>query len=338
MQMTSNLRRGVGATAAAAGLAAVFLFGSTTGPATVLAAKAERPAPPAPKTNDGGSFFKADTLVKLDAIAAATAAATEGHRTISVQTVDKLPAGMDVKAAAERKAADVRLDGVMIYISKAPEKLHVFVGKTTVSQFGSADQKSVVDSLIKAFKARNFDEGILAAATEVSGKLKAGFPLAAATPATGTTAATGSGATGSGLPLWAWIAIGVVGFFIVMRILGALFAPAAPAGMAGAPGYGGGGGGGGGFATGLMGGLFGAMAGNWIYNSMMGGSSHHSGGSSSGGGDSYGASGSGGPDGGEAGGGMSGDFSSGGGGDYGGGDSGGGGDFGGGDSGGGGDF
>ena len=125
-------------------------------------------------------------------------------------------------------------------------------------------------------------------------------------------------------------------------------------GMGGAPGYGGPGygapgygpaGGGGGFMRGLAGGLFGAVAGNWLYNSMSGHSAHAQ--------DAWNNSGLGGgnqnigDDGNSAGGGWSNDGDFGAGGDFGGSDGGGdfgggggdfgGGDFGGGDS-GGGDF
>lgn len=112
----------------------------------------------------------------------------------------------------------------------------------------------------------------------------------------------------------------------------------------GGGGYGGGGGGGGGFMTGMLGGLFGGMAGMWMYNNMFGGS-HASdmsagqggmGGGDTGGGD-YNDTGAGDYNGGGDGGGSNYDE---GGGDYGGGstDTGGGGDYGGGDTGGGGDY
>lgn len=172
----------------------------------------------------------------------------------------------------------------------------------------------------------------------------------------------------TGMGIGGWICIGLVvllAIWLVIGVIRALTAPSYGGGYGGGPGYGGGGGfGGGGFFTGLLGGMFGAMAGMYLYNSIMGtsyppqafggeatagdsysggdtGAGDYSGGSSSatdgadyGGGDAGGGGGDYGGGGGDYGGG---DY---GGGDYGGGggDYGGGGDFGGGDYGGGGDF
>ena len=68
-----------------------------------------------------------------------------------------------------------------------------------------------------------------------------------------------------------WICLGLcvlLGVWLVIGIIRAF-----TGGGGGGGGYGGGGGGGGGFGSSLMGGLFGAMAGMWLYNSMFGG--HH---------------------------------------------------------------
>jgi hypothetical protein len=123
-----------------------------------------------------------------------------------------------------------------------------------------------------------------------------------------------------------WVCLGIVGLMVVWMVFGALrgSGAGAPGGFGGGPGYGGGGGG---FLSNVLGGMFGAAAGMWMYNHFFGGGTPGaSAGGWFGGGDSTGE---------EAG---TGDFSGGteSGGDFGGGDSGGG-WFGGGDS-GGGDF
>ena len=86
------------------------------------------------------------------------------------------------------------------------------------------------------------------------------------------------------------IVIGILGLFLVIRILGALFSAGrggyanqgrmggpgggyGPGGPGyGAPGYGGGGGGGG-FMSSMFGGIGGALAGNWLYDQFSG--RHH---------------------------------------------------------------
>ncbi|HEV3439347.1 MAG TPA: hypothetical protein VG122_18420, partial [Gemmata sp.] len=141
----------------------------------------------------------------------------------------------------------------------------------------------------------------------------------------------------SGSNIMSWVCIGLVVVLAIWLVIGLIRAFTGGGGGGGGGGYGGGGGGGGGFMTGLLGGMFGAMGGMWLYN-------HLGGASVFGGSDAYGSDGSTGDTGGDTG---AGDYSDGasdgGGGDFGGGDAGGGddtgggGDFGG-DTGGGGDF
>ncbi len=144
-----------------------------------------------------------------------------------------------------------------------------------------------------------------------------------------------------------WICIGVAvlaGIWVIFAIIRAF--SGGGTGTAG-PGGGGFGGGGGGFMSSMLGGLFGAAAGMWVYDQFFGGRSHsgdYYGGNTNygdqggvtdeGAGDFSGDPGAGADFDGDSGGGA--DFGDAGGGDFGGGDAGGG-DFGGGDFGGGGD-
>lgn len=141
-------------------------------------------------------------------------------------------------------------------------------------------------------------------------------------------------AAGGGLSILQWVLIIGGGLLVMWLVIGLI--RALTGGGGGGGGNGGGGGGGGGFMSGMMGGLFGAMAGMYLYNSMFGGGMSNA----SAGGDSYGGNdggnydtGNGDVDGGAAGG--DGDWGGGGGDAGAGGDWGGGGDAGGG---GGGDF
>lgn len=150
-----------------------------------------------------------------------------------------------------------------------------------------------------------------------------------------------------GMSVGGWICLGLsilLGVWLVIGLIRALTG----GGGGGGGGYGGGGGGGGGgFMSSMFGGLFGAMAGMWLYNNMfghsgmMGGSDAYAGDASGGGNTDTGAGdydgGTSASAGGEDGGGdWGGGGDTGGGGDWGGGgDAGGGGDWGGG---GGGDF
>jgi uncharacterized protein len=172
----------------------------------------------------------------------------------------------------------------------------------------------------------------------------------AAPESSGTTHTDGGTETKkAGMPWWGWVLI-VAGVLLFIWVIIALIR--AMSGNVYGPGYGGygygGGGGGGGFFPSLLGGMFGAMAGMWMYNSFFGGHMTHDPGAAAAGdygntgatdtgagdydngaaggadwGDDAGGGGGGGDWGGDAGGG---DW----GGDAGGGDWGGGGDFGGG--------
>lgn len=73
--------------------------------------------------------------------------------------------------------------------------------------------------------------------------------------------------------LLGWVCLGVVGLMVVWMIFGAMRGSSMGGGQGvGGPGYGGyGGGGGGGFLTNMLGGMFGAAAGMWMYNHFFGG-------------------------------------------------------------------
>lgn len=231
--------------------------------------------------------------------------------------------------------------GVFILITRKPGHLDVEMSNAIRQRgFGIPQRNEVRDILVKNFKVEKFDEGlkeVVASLESVSlrlGEARQAAPVArhqtqmpqhrtpVGAPAQG----------GGGMGIWGWIILAVV-VWLVFSVVAAIVRGMSGGGHHGQPGYGGGYGqggygyGGGGFFSNMLGGLAGAMAGNWLYDSMSGG--HHgqahagdwTGGSANAGygGDDYGGS----------------DFGAS---DFGGGDFGGG-DFGGGDfGGGGGDF
>ena len=82
---------------------------------------------------------------------------------------------------------------------------------------------------------------------------------------------------GGGMGIAGWVCIGLVvllGVWLMIGVIRALTGGGGGGGGYGGGGYGGGGGGGG-FMTGLLGGMFGAMAGMWLYNNMLGGHSSY---------------------------------------------------------------
>lgn len=240
------------------------------------------------------------------------------------------------------RAQTLQAKGVFVLISQNPGHLQVWFDRQTQARGATkADRDRLRVALLDSFRKREFDAGLTALTGEVETLSTSLKPASAvktmiaehkAPPRNGDVAPAGNrfapqrnqaaGGAGMGSIFW-WIVGGVV-LLVVFSFIGRLIRgiTGGGGGYGQQPGYGGGGGG---FMGNMMGGLFGAVAGNWIYNSFFGG--HH--GNTFGGTDHTSSMGGN-------------DFGGGGGGDFGGGDFGGGGDWGGGDfggdSGGGGDF
>mgnify|MGYP005851041545 CR=1 FL=1 len=293
-----------------------------------------------------------------------------GGLAVTVDVLARPPQGRQVPAdekqrgqfflelARELATAD-RARGIYILVCRSPGYVQVITDRATRERgFTSADERKVRDILLEGFReaeklekenaesaTQRRDAALVAAVRFVVDDLRNTSPPASSQAQHPATSAGGQEIGGNSLA--GWICMGLVALLAVWLIVGFIRALSGMGTAAGA-----GGGGGGGFFSSLLGGLFGAMAGMWLYNHLFGGSSFWSGDSSglgsaeptsSGGiageGDFSGDTGAGGSfDAGDTGDTGGGDFGGGdfGGGDFSGGDVGGG-DFGGGDF-GGGDF
>lgn len=271
---------------------------------------------------------------------------------------------------AEKRAADEGVKGIYVLICKEPAHLQVTVNKLRpATAFTRENGQKLSRIMLEKFAERKtdkrFDAGLLAGVDFVQSTLRANLPPQSAGKQEGRSTVGSSNqpqghGPGMGGSIMGWVCIGVVILLAVWLVLGLVRALSGGGGGYGPRGYGPGGygaGGGGGFLNSLLGGMFGAAAGMWMYDHFFGGHSGAGWGSQAHGGDYSAAAGNVGGDevsGGDYGGGdFSGDDAAGGdaGGDFGGGDFGdgdaggdfgggdfGGGDFGGGDFGGGSDF
>jgi uncharacterized protein len=294
---------------------------------------------------------------------------------LAIETVNQVnrPDSVDPKNAeqvnkfftklAEERFEDQRISGILIFLVDIPKtdihKLRIVVGKRTREGglFTKNDRTDLEKLMVAKLKEGKKDEALTGATSFVLNRMRENAPTAvkdrgrqgAAAPVAGgqrrNQAAT---TTESGIPGWVgWVCLGVVVLLVVWLIVGIIRglsnrgAPGYGYGGGGG-GYGGGGGGGGGFFSSLLGGMFGAAAGMWMYSHFFGGSTptSHAGDFGAGAGGAAGDVGGGyGDDAGQVGdvgGGDYGNDAGGGGGDVGGGDWGGGGGGGGGDFGGGG--
>lgn len=253
--------------------------------------------------------------------------------------------------------------GLLVLISQKEHQISFWGTKSLEGRFTKAHQEDIRTAISREFKKENYDAGLTAGIKSIETTVKspsiAGIfatPPARAPGAAHAPAPAARASSGWGLGNWLMLGLGIFLVLMIFRALGGLFSGggaarnlgpgAGPGGapMAGGPGYGGpaygGGGGGGGFFSGMLGGLGGALAGNWLYDQFRGHGSSETYGSHAGmtdagysappadapgGSDAWGDAGSsGGADWGGGGGGGADWGGGGGGGDWGGGDTGGG--------------
>ena len=224
---------------------------------------------------------------------------------------------------AMKQAKAKGVNGVYILLVKAPAHLQVIVGNDTQKRaFTLQDRDTLATMMLGKLRAKQPDDALLSGVNFVSATMRS--HLGSSTAHTGAVqprVATESSHSSGGGILSILLGVGVV--WVVIGIIRGLFR-AGSGGSAMSPA-----GGGGGFLSSMMGGIFGAAAGMWMYDQFF--SNHGS--------SAYGADRDSNTNSGDSGGytGQDTDYSGGGGsggGDFGGGDSGGG--SGGGDSGGGG--
>jgi len=329
-----NGARGIRAFASVLGILAVMLLGTNVCRAAAGAVL------------DNGGFFSEQA--KSDAAKVIGEMGRTLHEDFVVETFKEIPA--DVKAGANLQDKAVLshvfeqwaakqfrqkgVNGVYVLIVKEPAHLQVNVGNNTQRQAFTLQDRDALSSLMRAkLHAHQNDEALREGVNFVFATMKSHSNLRAHTgsaPAVVTShpVQQSSGSTGWLIPA---IVIGVV-VWLVIGLFRALSGRMGGGPAMGQPG----GGGGGGFLSSLVGGMFGAAAGMWMYDQFF--SNHgssafgsdrndQSGGDSGFSGQDTDSTGSGGDFGSGSDSGSSGGDDSGGGGDFGGGDSGGGGDF-----------
>jgi uncharacterized membrane protein YgcG len=202
---------------------------------------------------------------------------------------------------AIQRARAQGVNGIYVLITREPGHVEVVVGNQTRTVFPDEERHRLSQLLLTHFRQKEYDEGLRAAVKDVRSVL-------ATAPTAGTSAAAPANpnrsshnqptppggraraAGGSWLP---WLGVGLailLGIWVLsaflrtlsgnqQRPIGAGFGGPSPYGGSGP--YGGYGGygypAGGGFLSNMMGGLFGAAAGSWLYDQFSGGHSHFGG-------------------------------------------------------------
>ncbi len=139
----------------------------------------------APEVKDKGHFFKEETIRKLDAIARQIA--RDSSRDFVVETVLSVPMDQKEKVTAmtseartkffsnwcEDRAEATVTHGVYVLICREPAHLALEITKDSQASFGREEHDKLLATLLKAFKEKKFDEGILAAAEMVRDRFAA---------------------------------------------------------------------------------------------------------------------------------------------------------------------
>ncbi len=251
--------------------------------ALVLGAPAARAATGG--IQDGGAFFSEQ------AKAEATRVISDVQRTVKkdivIETFAEIPAAMKLgsdlsdKAAAnrffvqwaEKQARLQSVNGVYVLLVKQPAHLQVVVGNQTLKQlFTATDREALVSTMLTKLRAKQSDAALLDGVQFVASTMRAhAAPNAAAAPAHRNSAQPQPASGKESSSSWIWSAIIIalvvwVGFGLLRSLLGGR---TAGAGMAQ-------GAGGGGFFRSLLGGMFGAAAGMWMYDQFFGSHSNAS--------------------------------------------------------------
>jgi len=176
---------------------------------------------------------------------------------------------------AEKQAKQQRVNGIYILLLQDPAHLQVLVGNETQrNAFTLKDRDALVTLMLAKLRNKQNDDALLEGVNYVNATMRSHLPDR------GRAAAAARHVEAPGSSHW-FLTIIVVALvvWVVLRIVGAIFAGGGGGGAYSggqmAPGYGGGGGGGG-FLTNMLGGMFGAAAGMWIYDQFSGRSSSSS--------------------------------------------------------------
>lgn len=220
---------------------------------------------------------------------------------VIIETVESLPGvGRDaspkarsqaVEDAAEKRAREIGYEGVYLLISKNDKVFSpVLVRKHLDSRLPRQKRLAIRDALNDEFKGGRFDQGLARVAQLLDRDLSSTAGRAEAPRGVAGVPVQQRGhnpGVGFGIGTLVMIALGIFGILLLFRVLGSAFGrsaggypgPGGPTGYPGpgmgGPGYGGPGYGGygaprGGFFSGMLGGLGGALAGNWLYDQFSG--------------------------------------------------------------------
>lgn len=225
---------------------------------------------------DDGAFFS--EFAKVNAAGTIKDVAARLHKDIAVQTFASVPEDMKAtvlqpsKASAnqgfskwaDQLAREKGVNGVLILLVKQPAHLQVVVGTDTQRQaFTLLDRETLVKRMLGQLRQKKNDDALIDAVNFISTTMGAHHKGVAAPYASKTHSAQ-QGA-GSWLPTIGIVLLIWLGFSLIRGLFRAMSGGTSGAGGVGQPSYGGGG-----FLQNMMGSMFGAAAGMWMYDQFFG--------------------------------------------------------------------
>ncbi|OYW76960.1 MAG: hypothetical protein B7Z37_06485 [Verrucomicrobia bacterium 12-59-8] len=223
---------------------------------------------------DDGAFFS--EFAKVNATGTISDVATRLHKDIAVQTFAVVPDDMKSvvlqsdKAAtnrgfsqwAEQLARSKKVNGVFIMLVKQPAHLQVVVGTDTQRQaFTLADRTALVQRMLEQLRHQKNDDALIDAVNFISSTMTS-HRNGGASPISSKAHATRQGGS-SWLPTIVIVVLIWVGFSLIRGLFRSMSGGGGVGGV-GQP-YGGGG-----FFQNMMGSMFGAAAGMWMYDQFFG--------------------------------------------------------------------
>lgn len=226
------------------------------------------------QVQDEANIFSGAAKQEAEKIISTLKARTNPSKTILVRTVSKVTG--DPQVVAENYFREAGINGIQIFASTEPRKLIITVGKETEIRFRESTE--VREIMLGAFRNGNFDDGLINGLNFISQKLSARFASngGAAFPASENgSLPVPEESAGSGMPGWLLpaVIIGAVILFSLRRRRPQQVGPYREGGSNPQNTGFGGAQQGTGMGSSILGGIGGALAGNWLYDRFLGGSS-----------------------------------------------------------------
>jgi len=253
-----------------------FVFGTLISPTPVYSGNGG--------IRDNGEFFsesakkeatlkisEIETQFKKELMVETFAAVPEDIKQV-VDLTDKPSSNKMFEQWAVKEAKKQKVNGIYVLLSREPTRLQIVVGNDTEKKaFTLKDRDNLASLMLRKLREKKNDEALSECVKFVSSSM-ASHALASSRNNSVTSPLQSNPVRESQSEQttpWGWIITAVIGIAIVWLIVGLLRSFLGGRGTASAPGMMPSGGGGGMFGS-LLGGMFGAAAGMWLYDQFSG--------------------------------------------------------------------